>query len=855
MSKVARPPVVAAALAATAAVWWLMGGSASIVRAQSDPSLIGAWSAVQTWPIVSVHASLLPTGKVIFYSFSDDARLWDPSTGSIVAAAPAGFNIFCTGLTLLADGKLFLAGGHIANNVGLNYATIYDPQANTWARQPDMNAGRWYPTTTTLADGSVLVVSGDVDITVGVNRLPQVWTNETWRDLTTAQISLPLYPFLFLAPDGRVFSAGPEVYSRYLNTSGTGAWTTVPGSHGGFRSYGTAVMYEPGKVLLVGGNDPPRASAEKINLNLAVPTWQSAGLMHTARRQLNATMLPDGTVLITGGSSGAGFDNAAAPAYTAERWDPAQNSFTELASATRYRGYHSIALLLPDGRVLSSGGNTEPNAEVFSPPYLFKGARPVVTSSPSSITYGQSFSVDTPDATSITAVTLVRLSAVTHAFNMNQRFLRLAFSQTPGGLTVTAPSVANIAPPGDYMLFVLNAAGVPSIAPIVRLDVAAAPTAPAAPTNLSATAVSSSQINLAWTDNASNESGFRIERSADGATFTEIGVVGSNVTTYASTSLSAATQYWYRVRAYNATGQSAYAGPASATTQPAAPTAPAAPTNLSATAVSSTQINLTWTDNASNESGFRIERSADGVTFTEIGVVGSNVTTYANTSLSAATQYWYRVRAYNATGPSAYAGPASATTQPAAPTAPAAPTNLSATAVSSSQINLTWTDNASNESGFRIERSADGVTFTEIGVVGSNVTTYASTSLSAATQYWYRVRAYNATGPSAYAGPASATTQPAPPSQPPSAPTGLIGTRQPGRITLTWTDSSSNETGFSIERSLDGLAFSQIATVPQNVSTYVDTSPGATKFVFYRVRAFNLAGNSAYSNTVKVRNR
>jgi predicted phage tail protein len=177
---------------------------------------------------------------------------------------------------------------------------------------------------------------------------------------------------------------------------------------------------------------------------------------------------------------------------------------------------------------------------------------------------------------------------------------------------------------------------------------------------------------------------------------------------------------------------------------------------------------------------------------------------------------------------------------------------LSATAVSSSRINLAWTDNASNESGFRIERSADGATYTEIGVVTANVTTYADTSLSAATQYWYRVRAYNATGPSAFAGPTSATTLSS--SQPPSAPTGLVAARQSGRITLAWTDSSNNETGFSIERSVDGRAFSPIATVAQNVSTYVDTSPGSSKFVFYRVRAFNLAGNSAYSNVIKVRN-
>ena len=543
MAIVARPPVLAAALVSTAAVWWLMGAGVPIVRAQSDPSLTGEWSAVQTWPIVSVHASLLPTGKVIFYPYSDDPRLWDPSTGSIVAAARVGYNIFCTGLTLLADGKLFVGGGHISNNVGLNDASIYDPQANTWARQPDMNAGRWYPTTTTLADGSVLVASGDIDKTVGLNRLPQVWTSGAWRDLTTAQISQPLYPFMLLAPDGRVFNAGPQQISRYLNTSGTGAWRNGPSSTGGSRSYGSAVMYEPGKVLIVGGDDPPRASAEKIDLNLPVPTWQSAGVMHTAAASSTPRCFPTAPCSSRAAAAVRGSTTMAAPVYTAERWDPAQNSFTELASATRYRGYHSIALLLPDGRVLSSGGDDEPNAEVFSPPYLFQGARPVVTSSPSSLTYGESFFVATPDATSITAVTLVRLSAVTHAFNMNQRFLRLAFSQAPGRLTVTAPSVAEIAPPGHYMLFVLNAAGVPSIAPIVRLNSGAAPTAPAAPTNLSATAVSSSQINLAWTDNAANETGFRIERSRTPRRSHEIGVVASNVTTYANTSLSPATQY------------------------------------------------------------------------------------------------------------------------------------------------------------------------------------------------------------------------------------------------------------------------------------------------------------------------
>ena len=210
-------------------------------------------------------------------------------------------------------------------------------------------------------------------------------------------------------------------------------------------------MYEPGKVLIVGGKDPPRATAEKIDLNLPTPAWQLAGNMASARRQFNATVLPDGTVLVTGGSSAAFSARPVVPS-TRPLWDPAQpveNAFTTLASATRYRGYHSIALL-SDGRVLSSGGDNEPNAEVFFPPYLFKGSRPAVTSVPSEISYGNSFFVQTPDATSITAVTLVRLSAVTHAFTMNQRLVRLAFSSATGGLAMTAPAAGEIAPPGHY---------------------------------------------------------------------------------------------------------------------------------------------------------------------------------------------------------------------------------------------------------------------------------------------------------------------------------------------------------------------------------------------------------------------
>jgi hypothetical protein len=292
------------------------------------------------------------------------------------------------------------------------------------------------------------------------------------------------------------------------------------------------------------------------------------------------------------------------------------------------------------------------------------------------------------------------------------------------------------------------------------------PTAPAAPANLVATAASTSQINLTWTDSDSTENGFKIERctgtdcSGTGAAFAQIAIVAANVTSYANTGLAASTSYSYRVRAFNGIGNSDYSNTASVSTQ-ALPTPPAAPTGLTATAISTSQINLSWTDNAANETGFYVERctGASCSSFTQIASLGANVTSYSNTGLSASTSYSYRVRAYNTGGNSGYSNTASATTQ-AAPTVPAAPTNLIATAASKSQINLTWTDNATNETGFKIERCKGSTctNFAQIATVGANVTSYSSTGLSSNTTYRFRVRAYNATGNSSYSNIAAATT-------------------------------------------------------------------------------------------------
>jgi len=461
-----------------------------------DPAAVGQWSKAK-FSAEAIHMQVLPNGKVMYWNrLTFEGRtlttpfLWDPTSGINTAAAPAPWDIFCGGHTLLPDGRLMVTGGAIAAFEGYAGAATYDPTTDTWTELPDMNKGRWYPTDTVLPTGDVLVTSGD-DEEKRRNTLPQVWqvNSASWRDLSDAQLLLNTYPRMLVAPNGKLFNAGPGQTSRYLDPSGTGAWTAVGNINFGVRTFGPAAMYDDGKVLVVGGGDPPTATAEVIDLNAPSPAWQYTGSMAFARRQHNATLLPDGTVLVTGGTSGGGFDNASAPVYPAELWDPTTGNWATLASMTFYRGYHSTAALLPDGRVLSAGGDLAGTTfgEVFSPPYLFKGVRPTITSAPASTTYGQTFFVGTPDAAAITQVAWIGLSVVTHAFNQNQRINRLSFVQTDGGLSVTAPASANLCPPGHYMLFLLNALGVPSVAQVVQVIGSGSPAANLSVSNLTFT--------------------------------------------------------------------------------------------------------------------------------------------------------------------------------------------------------------------------------------------------------------------------------------------------------------------------------------------------------------------------------
>jgi hypothetical protein len=468
-------------------------------------SLVGHWSEVIPAQVLPIHLHLLPTGKVMYWdrhdenrhnpnaplasrlSWDGNPRLWDPLTGIITRTATVTYDLFCAGHSFLADGRLLVTGGHVMGTTGEDKASLYDPFTDAWARLPNMNKGRWYPSNVTLATGDVLVVAGTH--ASGLNTIPQIWqtSSNSWRTLTGARQGgepgyADYYPYLYAAPNGQVFNAGPQQMARYLDPTDLGKWRDVAPSALLYRDYGSSVLYADGKVLLVGGNprgetNPPSATAQVIDLNVAQPQWRGVESMHFGRRHLNATLLPDGTVLVTGGSRAAGFDNPVGKVLQAELWNPVTERWSTLAAQARYRGYHSTALLLPDGRVLTgggghpnpAGGSAEYNFEIYSPPYLFKGSRPTIVHAPQQVGYRQFFSVQTPDAAVIRAVNWIRLSSVTHAFNQNQRINHLTFAAAGEHLVINTPLDPNLAPPGHYLLFLLNEQGVPSLAHIIQL--------------------------------------------------------------------------------------------------------------------------------------------------------------------------------------------------------------------------------------------------------------------------------------------------------------------------------------------------------------------------------------------------
>jgi Domain of unknown function (DUF1929)/Bacterial Ig-like domain len=649
--------------------------AAVAARVASNEGQDGRWGPVVDWPVVAVHAALLANGKVLAYdSMGDDATekypvhdhtratVWDPATGiQTPVNLTTGYNIFCSGLAHLMDGTMFIAGGNKdAQLNGLVQTHLFDSSTNTWSLGPDMAAGRWYPSVTPLRNGEMLITEGGPD-------MPEVRkTDGGLRALNTASLNLPLYPWLDVGPDGRAFYSGPDQTMRSLDPAGGGSWQSFSERDSLFRDYGGHALYDVGKILVAGGG-PSSSDARVINLNGATPQVSTTAPMAAGRRQHNLTVMADGTVLATGGnSSGAPFADLDNGVYAAELWDPATGQWQTLAPMSVTRQYHSIALLLPDGRVLSAGGGMcgtcasvgylAKNAEVFSPPYLFKkdgsgelAQRPVITSAPNWVSYNAPFAISSPNAASISKVALVRLGAVTHSVNMEQRYVPLAFSADGGTLNATAPSNANVAPPGVYMLFVIGADGVPSVAKMVR--VGSAPTISSVTPNQGATAVARTTPVVATFDHAmdkpSAEAAFSLKRTSDGAAVSgSFGWYGQALIFSPSAPLASATNYTARV---NATAKDAAGTPLAApktwqfttATQPVVSSVSPADgaTGVSRSAVTYAVFDKAM-DKASAEAAFSLRRTSDGAAVSgSLGWYGNALIFKPNADLAAGTQY------------------------------------------------------------------------------------------------------------------------------------------------------------------------------------------------------------------------
>ncbi len=461
----------------------------------------GQWSDVDDWPIVAIHANLLPNGKVLSWdatpddsdddphttdNFTTRVTLWDPVTNTHQSTNnDTDSDLFCAGSAHLWDGRILFAGGDSGTaraNGPLENTNIYDPETNTWRRVTNMATPRWYSSVAALPNGEMLTYAGFYE----PDPVAEVFQfNETWRTLsfTTPFDFGEDYQWMQATPDGDVITFGPQNIIATIETGGEGQWITGPQRDDvTSRTYGSYAMYDIGKVLVSGGGD---SEASAVVIDTATQQTTTTGAMNIGRRQHNLTILADGSVLATGGNSdGSRLVSTTAAVYSPEIWNPATGQWRLMNDMQGNRQYHSVALLLADGRVLSAGGGIcgdcyavgyeEQTAEIYSPPYLFSSGntlatRPVISAVPDEVDYGYAFTVSTEQSTTIDRVHLIKLGAATHSQNQDQRLVPLSFDRYGDRLSVRMPDSRNDAPPGHYLLFIIDNQGVPSVGSIIKV--------------------------------------------------------------------------------------------------------------------------------------------------------------------------------------------------------------------------------------------------------------------------------------------------------------------------------------------------------------------------------------------------
>ncbi len=471
-------------------------------------STLGQWSSVIAWtPHVPVSAANLPDGRILTFASNKRttfpvgpeftyAATWNPATGQFQELNHGTHDMFCGGITLMPDGRVFVNGGRNTTS----RSSVFDWRNNTWARVADMTAGRWYNTTVSLPNGQVWTVSGSGGSYTAERWAPNAWTRLTginWATVTAEPGYINIWhPFIQVAPDGRLFHYGPTDTMHWITTDGTGTLASanlfVPGAH--YPKEGSHVMYDEGKILVAGGGETTAAMtgsgfdgtsgtssrlAYTVDLNTNPPTVATTASMANARQYANVVMLPSGEALVMGGNAGRKFNDTGS-ILTPEIWNPRTGTWRPVAQHSVPRNYHSVALLLPDGRVWLGGGGLggnaadHPDAQLYTPPCLFNAdgsaaVRPALTTAPAKIGPGSVFTVQ--GTAGIAKFAFIKMSALTHSVNTDLRHLTLPFTETsPGNYAVTARPNLNVMTPGYWMLFGIGQNGAHSVSKIVQVD-------------------------------------------------------------------------------------------------------------------------------------------------------------------------------------------------------------------------------------------------------------------------------------------------------------------------------------------------------------------------------------------------
>jgi galactose oxidase len=502
----------------------------------ANAAQVGVWSGLIPWPIISIHSNMLPDGRLLTFGAplgrdGQDGRtlvFWNPKLGfgpdsRVIAPNAQNVDSFCASAVLMNDGRLLATGGGSgASGLSSREGTQIDYRTNASIRDFDVNAPRWYGTMTKLPDGRAVFTGGGVPYAPGDPNIrgttpahsttPEIYTpGQGWRSLLGAfsidafgaEQTRWWYPRQWVTPIGSIFGISTEKVWE-MRVGGDGAIRTIRDfkrtpnndTRPNVGQTSTAVMFDTGRVLQVGGNGHFNGWQTQSSNQATIFDFRNIGTgavmitetnpMNFPRQWHNAVVLPNGLVLVAGGTR---FADEAGPntVLPAEIWNPATGRWTVGASLSAYRGYHSSTALLPNGTVFMGGtGAPGPrvglDAEIYYPPYLFRSVngrselapRPeIISLSKNSATYNEQIELQIGEGDDVAAVSFIAVGSTTHSFDSNQRFSRLAFTRTANGVRVTMPANANLAPPDYYHLSIINRAGVPSVSTMIGLNSAA----------------------------------------------------------------------------------------------------------------------------------------------------------------------------------------------------------------------------------------------------------------------------------------------------------------------------------------------------------------------------------------------